>query len=108
VPILLSAFVVMFFGTLIQTGAGLIHGVNERISSALAARGRSFPTWQRPVVAVILLLLSLGLARFGLVALVAKGYGSMSWGIFVVYVIPLMTLGVYRIVRASLGQRAPA
>jgi len=100
-PIVLTLFVIMLFGTLIQTGTGLIHGVNERIQSAVAAKGREFPTWQRPVVAIVLLLASLGLARFGIVALVAKGYGTMSWGIFVIYVIPLLTIGVYKIIKGS-------
>jgi len=101
VPILLSLFVIMLFGTLIQTGTGLIHGVNERIQSALAARGRVFPAWQRPALAMVLLLASLGLARFGIIALVAKGYGTMSWGIFVVYVIPLLTVGVYKVIKGN-------
>jgi uncharacterized membrane protein YkvI len=91
----------MLFGTLIQTGTGMIHGVNERIASALAARGRQLPSWVRAAIAVILLLLSLGLARFGIIALVASGYGSISWGIFVVYVVPLMTFGVYKIVKRT-------
>jgi uncharacterized membrane protein YkvI len=99
VPILLTLFVIMLFGTLIQTGTGMIHGVNERIQSAFSARGHEFPSWARPVVATVLLLASLGLARFGIIALVAKGYGSMSWGIFVVYVVPVLTVGVFKIVR---------
>jgi uncharacterized membrane protein YkvI len=100
-PILLSLFVIMLFGTLIQTGTGMIHGVNERIKSAFEARKREFPNWARPVVAIVLLLLSLSLARFGIITLVAKGYGTMSWGIFVIYVIPLLTIGVYKIIKGS-------
>lgn len=104
-PLLLSVFVIMLFGTLIQTGTGMIHGINERLQSALAARGKQLADWVRPVVAVVLLVLSLGLARFGIIALVAKGYGSLSWGIFVVYVVPLLTLGVYKIVAAGRSTR---
>lgn len=98
-PVLLVVFVIMLFGTLIQTGTGFIHGVNERIQHTLAARGRKFPDWQRPVVAIALLVLSLGLARFGIIALVARGYGLMSWGIFGIYVVPLVTVGLYKIIR---------
>jgi len=104
-PLLLPVFVIMLFGTLIQTGTGMIHGINERLQSALAARGKQLADWVRPVVAVVLLVLSLGLARFGIIALVAKGYGSLSWGIFVVYVVPLLTLGVYKIVAAGRSTR---
>ena len=98
-PALLVAFVVMLFGTLIQTGTGFIHGVNERIQHTLAARGKEFPDWQRPVIAIALLVLSLGLARFGIIALVARGYGMISWGIFVIYFLPLVTVGLYKIIR---------
>jgi len=98
-PALLVVFMIMLFGTLIQTGTGFIHGVNERIQHTLAARGKDFPDWQRPVIAIALLVLSLGLAKFGIIALVARGYGLISWGIFVIYFVPLLTVGLYKIVR---------
>jgi uncharacterized membrane protein YkvI len=100
-PALLGVFVIMLFGTLVQTGTGFIHGVNQRIQQGLAARGREFPAWQRPVVASALLLLSLGLARFGIIALVARGYGWLSWGIFAIYFVPLVTVGLYKLVRRA-------
>jgi uncharacterized membrane protein YkvI len=103
VPAMLVVFVIMLFGTLIQTGTGFIHGVNERIQHTLVARGKEFPDWQRPVIAIILLLLSLGLAKFGIIALVARGYGLMSWGVFAIYFVPLVSVGLYKIVR----QRSP-
>jgi uncharacterized membrane protein YkvI len=103
VPALLVVFVIMLFGTLIQTGTGFIHGVNERIQRTLAARGKEFPDWQRPVIAIALLVLSLGLAKFGIIALVARGYGLMSWGIFVIYFVPLVTVGLYKIIRQNYG-----
>ncbi len=99
VPALLVVFVIMLFGTLIQTGTGFIHGVNERIQHTLAARGKEFPDWQRPVIAIVLLVLSLGLAKFGIIALVARGYGLISWGIFAIYFVPLVTVGLYKIIR---------
>jgi uncharacterized membrane protein YkvI len=102
-PALLVVFVIMLFGTLIQTGTGFIHGVNERIQRTLAARGKEFPDWQRPVIAIALLVLSLGLAKFGIITLVAKGYGLISWGIFVIYFVPLVTVGLYKIIRQNCG-----
>ena len=100
-PALLAAFVIMLFGTLIQTGTGFIHGINERIQNTLSARGNKLAGWQRPLIAVALLALSLGLARFGIVALVAQGYGWISWGIFATYFVPLMIVGVYKLARAG-------
>jgi len=81
-PILLISFQIVLFGTLIETGTGFIHAVNERIQSTLQAKGKEFPQWQRPLVAIILLLIGIGISTFGLINLIAKGYGSISWGFF--------------------------
>ncbi len=98
-PILLISFQIVLFGTLIETGTGFIHAVNERIQSALRAKGRKLPQWLRPLVAIVLLLIGLGLSTVGLINLIAKGYGSISWGFFFVYILPIMSFGVYKIIR---------
>ncbi len=98
-PFLLILFQIVLFGTLIETGTGFIHAVNERIRSALEARGKDLPSWLRPVVALTLLLIGVGISTFGLINLIAKGYGSVSWGFLVVYIIPLITLGIYKMIR---------
>ena len=100
IPLLLILYQVVLFGTLIETGTGFIHAVNERIRSTLQAKGKELPALVRPLVAVILLGVSLGLSTFGLINLIAKGYGSISWGFFVVFFIPLMSLGVYKIFKS--------
>lgn len=100
-PFLLILFQVVLFGTLIETGTGFIHAVNERIHSALRAKGKKLLSWQRPLVAIALLLTSLGISTFGLINLIAKGYGSISWGFFFVFFIPLMILGVHKIFKHS-------
>lgn len=96
-PLLLISFQVVLFGTLIETGTGFIHAVNERLQSTLKARGKALLQWQRPVVAVVLLLIGLGISTFGLISLIAKGYGTISWGFFFVYIIPILTIGLYKI-----------
>jgi len=93
VPLLLIVFQVVLFGTLIETGTGFIHSVNERLRSALQARGKELQQWQRPLIAVVILLIAFGLSTFGLIDLIAKGYGTISWGFFAVFIIPLLTLG---------------
>lgn len=98
-PLLRILYLVVLFGTLVETGTGFIHAVNERIQSALHARKKELPQWLRPPVALALLLVGLGISTFGLIALIAKGYGSLSWGFFIVYIIPLITLGLYKIIK---------
>lgn len=96
-PLLFYLYQIVLFGALITTGIGFIHAVNERIQSAFQAKGKEFPRWTRPVVAVSLLLIGLGLSTFGLINLVARGYGTVSYGVFLVYVFPMLTIGIYKI-----------
>jgi uncharacterized membrane protein YkvI len=91
------AFQVMLFGTLIETGAGLIHAVNERISGLQADRKGSMPAWARPAIALGLLGLGTGISAFGLTGLIARGYGTFTLGFIVVYVVPVLTIGVWKI-----------
>lgn len=100
-PALLVAYLIMLFGTLIQTGTGFIHAFNQRLENALRARGKRMLPWHRPAVALALLFVSIGVASFGLINLVAKGYGSISWGIFLFYFVPVMTIGVIQIARQT-------
>jgi len=100
VPVLLIAFQIVLFGTLIETGTGFIHSVNQRIQSTLRAKGKELLRWQRPLVAMIMLLIALGISTFGLVNLIAKGYGSAAWGFLIAYIIPILTLGVYKIAKS--------
>jgi uncharacterized membrane protein YkvI len=93
-------FQVVLFGTLIETGTGLIHGVNERISKVYQEAGRSMPSILRPVLALGLLLAGTLLAGVGLIDLIARGYGTLTWVFFVVYVVPVLTLGAFRVFRA--------
>jgi uncharacterized membrane protein YkvI len=48
---------------------------------------------------VCAILVSAGLSFWGITNLIAKGYGMMAWGFLIVYVVPLMTIGVYRVCR---------
>lgn len=96
---LLIVFQVILFGTLIETGTGFIHAVNQRIQVTLKSKGKKFAQWHRPVVAVTILLISLGISTFGLINLIAKGYGAASWGFLVVFILPLVTVGIYKIIK---------
>ena len=43
------------------------------------------------------LLLSILLAtKIGLIDLIAIGYGTLTWAIIVIYLVPLFTIGVYK------------
>ena len=91
------AFQIVLFGTLVETGAGLIHAFNERISGFQAEREGELQPWVRPTVAVGLLALGTLISRFGLIDLIARGYGTLTIGFIIVYVIPVLTIGVWKL-----------
>jgi uncharacterized membrane protein YkvI len=101
-PALMFIYQIVLFGTLIETGTGMIHAVNERIAAVYVERGRSMPDFMRPVVAIVLLIAASGLASFGLINLIARGYGTLTWLFLFVFVIPILTWGIHLIRARSL------
>jgi uncharacterized membrane protein YkvI len=96
--VLVGVFSVMLFGTFIETGAGMLQGINERIDGyLLETSAGSLSSVARAGIAVSAILVSAGLSFWGITNLIAKGYGMIAWGFLVVYVIPLMTIGAHRI-----------
>jgi len=93
------AFQITLFGTLVETGSGMIHAVNERIAGAYEERNHEMPRLLRPAAAIAFLAAGAALSSFGLVDLIAKGYGTVTWGFLLVYVLPILTIGVYRVAR---------
>ena len=95
-------FPIVLFGTFVETGTALIHGVNERIDHAFAEKGIRMPDWMRPAVALAILFSAVVIAdAIGLTGLVAQGYGTITWGFIIVLFIPLLTWGVFLIWRAD-------
>jgi len=91
-------FQLVIFGTLIDTGAPLLHAINERVARTYQARGATMPRALRPVLSVGTMLLSVYVASaVGLVGLIARGYGALTWAFIVLLVIPVLTLGIWKI-----------
>lgn len=95
-------FQIVLLGTLIETGTALIHAFNDRIASAVLDQGRSFPPGARPALGVGLLLLGAAVAQFGLEDLIAKGYGTVTYGFWFYYLIPVLALGFLSLKRGRL------
>jgi len=82
----------------------MIHGVNERIDHVLRERGRSLSPWLRVAIALAILLSAILVAdTVGLTALVARGYGVITYGFLVVFVVPVMTVGIWRLRKLETG-----
>lgn len=106
VPLLTIVFECVLIGTFVQTGLGLIHTVNERIAATMAEHGKRLTRILRPLIAAVLLLTALLLAsEVGLVNLIAHGYGMITYGFIAVFVIPVLTIGLMKVVRNSGARR---
>jgi uncharacterized membrane protein YkvI len=101
-PVFHLAFQLMIFAALLESGTGSVHAINERIASAYRLRlMKDLPNTARLGIAGAMLVGSIFLAdRFGLVTLIAKGYRILAYAMLVLYVVPLMTFGIWK-----LGQR---
>ena len=49
----------------------------------------------RPAVAVGLLVLGTVISSFGLTDLIARGYGTLSYGVLAYYVVPVIPVAVW-------------
>jgi uncharacterized membrane protein YkvI len=100
-PIFHVFFQLMIFSALLESGTGGVHAINERIAQAYRAQqGKELTKGLRLAIAGALLVASIFLAdRFGLVALIARGYRALAYVILIVYVLPLLTFGVWQLWR---------
>lgn len=104
-PLLMPVYLLAMFGTFLGTGLGFLQAVTERLDAwSIDARGRPLPRLAHVGVAVGGLLISAGLGQFGIIALISQGYSTIGWGFLFVFIIPVLTIGVYKIrVRSKEG-----
>lgn len=100
-PVFHLLFQSMIFAALLECGVAAVHASNERVAAAWRERRASeLPNAWRFALAAALLVGSIFIAgRFGLVALITSGYRALAWLFLAVYVLPLLTVGVWRLRR---------
>lgn len=98
-PGLNALFQLMIFAALVESGVGVLHAINERVAGAMVARGRPAPGLAARLAlgGAILAGCMLVAARIGLVDLIASGYRFLAWTFLAVYLVPLLTIGLYRL-----------
>ena len=101
IPAFHLLFQAMIFAALLESGTGAVHAINERIDYAWKARrGSPLSHRSRLIIALLLLIGCMFLAnQFGLVALIANGYRALAYIVLAVFVLPLLTVGVWRLVQ---------
>jgi uncharacterized membrane protein YkvI len=97
-PIFRVLFQIMIFAALLESGTGFVHAINERIAHSLkrgpAAWGRGARFWFSAALSGACVVLA---ARFGMVALIARGYRVVSWIFIGIYLVPLLSYGLWRV-----------
>lgn len=96
-------FQLMIFAALLESGVGAIHAINERVSGVIEARGRPrLDTGARAAIGSLILVGCMFVAaRVGLVDLIASGYRFLAWLFLAVFVLPLITIGTWRLLRPA-------
>ncbi|MEZ7909198.1 MAG: hypothetical protein QMC26_13115 [Pseudomonadales bacterium] len=106
IPWITGLFLIVLVGTFIETGAGMIQGIIERVDGwMMERRGEPASRWIHGLVALTAVILSTGMATFGVITLVAKGYGTLAWFQIIFYLTPLLTIGSWQLWRNA---RRPA
>jgi uncharacterized membrane protein YkvI len=105
-PLFRLLFQLMIFAALLESGTGAVHAINERIGNAWRRRhGHSLGRGARLVIALVILTGCMFLAaRFGLVALIANGYRLLAAMFLLVYVLPVLTIGIFKLRRGPARQ----
>jgi uncharacterized membrane protein YkvI len=97
---------------LLESGASAVHAFNQRVDAAWQRhRGVALGPRARSLMSLALLAVCMFLAgRFGLIALIASGYRALAYILLAIFVLPLATIGVARILssRSSGGDHVPA
>ncbi len=94
-------FQLMVFSALLESGASAVHAFNERVDKGWQRhRGAPLAPRQRFALALVLLVLCMFLASaIGLVDLIGSGYRALAFILLAIYVVPLATIGLVRILK---------
>ncbi len=98
-------FQVVLLGTLIESGAGVIHAFNERLASLYRTRNQTMPRKLRAITAITLMVIASLLAKIGLVKLIMIAAQTYAWFFLLMFLVPLLTVGIYRIVKTGAVQQ---
>ena len=112
---LVAVYGVVMGWTLLETSVGMIHAILDRADATLRRAGGGGGTpepdppgeessglsrLQRGLIGAGVLAGAALLSRVGIVALVARGYTYMAYGFIALFALPLLTVGVRRVLSA--------
>ena len=82
---------------------GVIHALLGRVNVELAECGKKEMNRKyQAIVTVLILVAACVMSKFGIIALIEKGYTALSYG----FMLPIITVGVYKILKKDPNLRA--
>ena len=86
--------------TLIETSTGVIHALIGRVNVELAERGKhEMQRKHQTALTVFILVAACVMSKFGIIDLIEKGYTGLSYAFMILYLLPILTIGVYKILK---------
>jgi uncharacterized membrane protein YkvI len=100
VPGLMTFYAIALISTCIATGVGFVQALNDRLDYWYRERtGKVLSRWAHGGVASVCLVISAILSQYGIISLIAQGYSGAAWGCLLVFVLPVLYVGVFRLLR---------
>ena len=105
---MLILFSVVMGWTLIETATGIIHAMLERVDHGLEEKGKEkLSRGKRGMITIAILVTSILFAKFGIIALIAQAYNALAYAFIALFLVPLLTVGVYKIVNYEKYTKTP-
>jgi uncharacterized membrane protein YkvI len=99
-PLFHLTFEAMVFFALLESSVGFVHAFNVRLAALYRQHGMTTPVAVRILVPTAIVMGAMFVAAaVGLVELIAKGYRLMAVAIIAIFILPLCTIGVAKLVR---------
>lgn len=106
-PVVIAIFGIVMGWTLIETSTGIIHAALERVNNGLKEAHKPPMTGkQQAILTIIVLVGSMVLSKVGIIDLIATVYNALSYAFLAIYVLPLITVGVYKICKLRKAEKA--
>ena len=95
-------FQLMIFSALLESSAGSVHALNQRIVAWRTGRGLASGPRLRAGATALLLVFAMGVSQaIGLIDLIAKGYRMLAYVAILAFIVPLFTVGLWTVLRRT-------
>lgn len=99
-PIPVLVFGVVAGWTLIETATGMIHALLERLDHSMEESNKEpLSPKMRGLITAGILIVAILFSKIGIINLISMGYSAIAYGFILVYLLPLLTVGLYKVLK---------